>query len=97
VEIYGEDDARYLMETLGGMHNYMKMAYIDTKVGDFDEYKKMTEEMARERGWEYEELEGSTNLLMRLLNGEWNDEDFLIVPPGGTIATTHGDDIVKTE
>jgi hypothetical protein len=33
---YGEEDAQYIMETLGGgLQQYSKLAYIDTGIGDF--------------------------------------------------------------
>ncbi len=92
---FGEENARYLMETLGDwMKHYTRLAYIDTRVGSFDEYKRQTEDEAREKGWEYEEIQGSTALLMRLLDGPWDSDDFLVVPPGQTIRPTYDDTII---
>ena len=93
---YGEDNARFLMETLGGwMKHYQRLAYIDTRTGDFQGYKAWARQRASERGWEYEELIGSTDLLLRLVSGEWDEADFLVVPPGETIAASHDDQIIK--
>ena len=38
---------------------------------------------------EYEEIDGDTNLIFRLMNGEWDEEDFLIIPPGNRIIATN--------
>jgi hypothetical protein len=92
---YGEDNARYLMEVLGNwVKNYTRMAYIDTQVGDFAEYRQETAAEAARRGWEYEEIQGSTVLLMRLLDGPWDSDDFLIIPPGQTLKPTFDDDVI---
>ncbi|HBF38349.1 MAG TPA: hypothetical protein DDW50_13630 [Firmicutes bacterium] len=85
-EKYGSENARYLMESLGDwFKNYRKLAYIDTGFGDFQSYKELTKQQADNRGWEYEELSGSVDLLQRLLDGKWDPEDFLVVPPGYSI------------
>jgi hypothetical protein len=97
VEEYGEDNARYLMETLGGwLRNYRKLAYIDTHTGDFEAYKDIARRQADEQGWDYEDLDGSIGLMLRLLAGAWDEDEFLVVPPGQTIAAAHDDRIVKT-
>jgi hypothetical protein len=92
---YGEEKARYLMEILGDwMKNYKKLAYIDTHTGDFQAYKEQTRREAAERGWEYEELDGSLDLLMRLLDGDWDPGEFLVIPPGRSAGPSYDDDVV---
>jgi len=92
---YGEENARYLMDTLGDwLKNYKKFAYIDTPIGDFQRYKDQTREEAQERGLEYEEIQGSVELLLHLLNGEWDSESFLVVPPNRTLTSTFDDEII---
>ena len=49
---------------------------------------------AEERGWAFDEIEGSMVLLRKAIYGEW-DEDFLIVEPGQRIAATHDDGIIS--
>ena len=92
---YGEDNARYLMEMLGNwVKNYTRLAYIDTQVGDFADYKEQTRAEAERRGWEYEEIQGSTSLLQRLLNGDWDSADFLVIPASQTAIATYDDNII---
>lgn len=98
VEKYGEDNARYLMDMLGDwLKNYKKLAYIDTHIGDFEAYKALTRDQARERGWEYEVVEGNVSLLMRLVNGDWNTQDFLVIPPMRGLRPTFDQDVIGLE
>lgn len=92
---FGEDNARYLMAMLGDwVKNYTRLAYIDTQVGDFAQYKEQTRAEAERRQWEFEELQGDTSLLRRMLDGDWYPADFLVVPPGQTPRPTYDDDIL---
>jgi hypothetical protein len=96
VNRFGEENARYLVETLGGwLKQYRKLAYIETGVGDSRPYKDWARTQATERGWEYEELEGSNDLLLRLTSGTWDIADFLMIPAGQTIAASYDEGIVK--
>jgi hypothetical protein len=105
VDKFGEDNARYLMETLGDwFKNYKKMAYIDTHVMDDRDYRDQTRCEAAGKGWEYEELSGDTHLLQRLLDGDltapsdsnkgWDARDFLLIPPARIVSPTHDDSII---
>lgn len=47
VELYGEENAKFLLETLGDwLRNYKKYTFIDTGIGNFENYKKTIEEKA---------------------------------------------------
>ncbi len=95
VELYGEDNALYLMEILGNqMKNYSKIVYIDTQTGEFDSYKKSAKQLADNNNWQYEEVTGNTRLIFKLLNGDWNDEEFLTVPPDSIIEPTNTEEII---
>ena len=54
------------------------------------------EGLAAQHEWNYAELEGSLDLMFRLLNGDW-DDDFLIVPPGHAITDTVDADIIRAD
>lgn len=95
VERYGEDNARYLREQLSQMRFYTKLAFIETGIEPDDSFEQQTIELAKERQWEFEKLQGDLNLLYRLLNGIWDEKDFLIVPPGHQIEFSYDDDIVR--
>jgi hypothetical protein len=98
VRQYGEDNARYLMEVLGdGLHNYSAFAYIGTRIGDFRHYEQRTQAEARERGWSYSRLEGDLGLLQRLVDGRWDETDFLVVPPGRKPVPSHDAGVLRLE
>ena len=93
---YGEENADFLTEMLGNwFKNYKQLTYIDTGVGDFDDYKKASREYADKMNWVYEEINGDTGLIFSLLNGDWNVDDFLVVPPHNIIEPTNEHDIVS--
>ncbi len=95
---YGEENARYLMEMLGdGRKNYSRLTFIGMSFGAFTDYERQVEEEAGECGWNYQKLEGSLNLLMRLVNGQWDEEDFLVIPPGATISPSHDESIIRRD
>ncbi len=90
VEKYGEENAKYLMETLGGWKaSYSQMTYIDMGLAVDAEYTRAAEEEARSNGWKFERVAGDWRLLRDLLEGRWGGEDFLTVEPGGTIEASH--------
>jgi hypothetical protein len=92
---FGEENARYLMEMFGDwVKNYSRLAYIDTAVVDPDTFRQQTRAEAEERAWEYDELQGDTGLLRRLLGGPWDPQDFLVVPVSQTIRPSHDDSII---
>jgi hypothetical protein len=92
---YGEDNARYIYETMqGGLRHYKKLAFIDTGLGDLERYRQYCRQVAEENGWEIENLQGDVGLLQRLLDGEWDSADFLVIRPGESVAASAGDDII---
>jgi Protein of unknown function (DUF1638) len=87
VQKYGKENADYLMETMGewGKH-YDRAVYIDTGLEQGVVYEQIAREQAERRNWHFERREGDRRLLHMLLNGEWSEGEFLIVPPNHAIA-----------
>ena len=93
-----EDTVDYLMEMEKNMlAHYNNAAYITWPEIEDEEYKDIIKDMAKEKNWNYIELEGSSDLLYRLVNGDWNEEDFLVVEPGQTVVNTGDEDIIDVE
>ena len=98
LEEYGEENAEYLMEMLGNWtKNYKKQTFIDTKVGNPSAYEAISEADAKNMGFEHESLQGDISLIQDLMDGNWNKEDFLVIPPGHKIIATHDDSIMAYE
>ncbi|MFV1996124.1 MAG: DUF1638 domain-containing protein, partial [Verrucomicrobiales bacterium] len=98
VEKYGEDNARYLYEELcEHTRNYGRFTFIEMGIEPDDRFERQTREEADRRGWKFEKVKGDLSLIQRMLDGDWGDEDFLVVPPGSAIAPKHDEQIVTAE
>jgi hypothetical protein len=96
-ELYDEETAKYLVETLGSATaNYKKMAFINTGAGAISDDRESTRLKAEEKGWEFEEITGDTSLIAGLLDGDWDEEKYLVVYPGSTIVPSHDELIVAS-
>jgi hypothetical protein len=82
VKQYGQDRADRLMKTM--LKHYTRLVYIDTGHGDKKPYVDFTRKTAEKFNLNFEEIRGSNRLVLKMLNGPW-DEEFLITPPGETI------------
>lgn len=95
VEKYGEDNARYVMETMGDLTaNYDRVVFIKMGLDCERHFEQMAKSDAKEKGLKFEEVDGSMVILRKLLNGEW-DDDFLVVQPGESIQASHDDRVIK--
>jgi hypothetical protein len=91
IEKYGEDNGRFLYEEMSGYkRNYSRLTFIRTGLEVDDSFRKRAQAEAVEKGWKFEEFDGSTTLFHRLLAGKW-DEEFLLVPPGHQIVSSNDD------
>jgi len=98
VEKYGEENARYLMETLEmGTGHYTRYAWISTELGEFPEYMEQIRKKAEEDGKRFEALRGSVSLIQRALDGNWNNEDFAVCQPGQQLVARHSGSILDVE
>jgi len=101
VEKYGEDNAAYLMEALGGWRShYDRAAYVDMAVAD-PHAAAAVEAFARDdatrRGWAFEKLAGELILVRRLVDGDWGADDFLVLQPGERLAMSYDEAVIRAE
>lgn len=87
-----EDTVEYLMDIERMMlANYHGYTFIHNPELDDSRARAILQGKAKDENWDYYEVDGSMRLFRELVAGNWNEEDFLIVPPGKTIVAT-GDD-----
>ena len=85
-EKYGDDNAKYLMEVeQGWITQYNWATYVDWGLANTEQYKDYARQCAEFLNWNFDELKGSPALMQRLLDGDWNASEFLVVKPGQKI------------
>lgn len=95
---YGEDNARYIWDTLcDDTHNYGQFTFIEMGVEPNDSYVNKTRSDAEERGWKFAVERGDIGLIERMLNGEWDAREFLVVPPGHRVVADYTENIISAE
>lgn len=93
---YGEENGNFLFEQFTAYRrHYTGLTYISTGVASDGACREQARAEAAREGWKFEEVKGSLSLLERLVNGPWDERDFLIVPPGAQVVATLGDGIVE--
>lgn len=75
--------------------NYEGVTYIKWDSLEFPEYEAEVKQRAQNKSWKYEEFSGENTLLRKLVDGEWTEEDFLIVPPNCQAEPSYDQDIIK--
>ncbi|MDR1797416.1 MAG: DUF1638 domain-containing protein [Clostridiales Family XIII bacterium] len=99
---YGAERAEKMVDQWEEYYaGYSRLAYIkwpefeglpfETRAVEF------SKEAAVRTGWTYEELPGDPSLLRDFLEGNWDEERFLVVPPGKKVAASFDDDIIEVE
>jgi hypothetical protein len=95
IEKYGEDNGDFLYKELcHHTRNYGQYTFIEMGVEPDDRFEKMTQAQARERNWKFEKISGDLSMIQRLLDGQWNEREFLVVPPGQEIVAHYQESIM---
>ncbi len=89
VEQFGEDNADYVWETLHPEPQEKEAVYIRIEGYEPIGAMEAVSKRAREEGKALRVVEGSDGCLKRLIDGEWDPDAFLVVPPGKRIQPTY--------
>ena len=86
IEKYGRDNAEFLMDAeQTWMKEYSYATYVDWDLPGSDEHQQFTKDAAEFMKWNYDYIKGNPGLMQGFVDGQWNDEDFLLVKPGQKI------------
>jgi hypothetical protein len=92
---YGEDNAAYLYQTLCRQaRHYCQLTFIEMGVEPDGTCETRASEEAARRGWRFEKIAGDLSLLQWLVDGQWDGDEFLVVPPGGCVAPAYDEGII---
>jgi hypothetical protein len=97
--LYGEENARYLVETFEASRAASEsgtVVFVDVPETRNPAHAAECRRRAEAEGKRYIELEGSVRLIEKLVSGEWDDDDFLIVEPGEHVAGVYDwDEVIR--
>lgn len=99
VEQYGEENAKYLWETLHPRHEATednRAVFIENEETAALGFAERFHAQAEEEGRNYSKIDGSLRIIEALVNGDWPTDDFLVLQSGEAIAGVYDmEQIVK--
>ncbi len=98
VEQFDEDSAEFLMESeQGWLTKYENLAYIKNDVLNSKSHYEFSRRAADYLKWSFNEYEGDMSLLKDFVEGNWDNDRFLVVKPGQTVVASYDEMIIKAE
>ncbi len=92
---YGEENARFLMETMNSWEvHYTHGTLIRFPLAEHLGLPEKVQAICSEKGWEYSEIKGDLSLIQDGMDGGWGEDRFLVLEPGDEIGATYADDIL---
>jgi hypothetical protein len=83
IEKYGEAKAERMTRLM--LKNYKRLAFINTGVYEIERYRDYARKTAQKFELRFEEIEGSPDLVKKMVFGPW-DGEFVVVSPGETVS-----------
>jgi len=89
VEKYGEENAKYLWETLHPEQGDNELIFIEIPETAHLGFCEKLKAKAAEQGKTVKVINGDMRLINNLIEGKWDEEEYLIVPPGKTVKAVY--------
>lgn len=92
IERFGEDNAEYLMEAeTNWAREYQHFVYIESPIYRNPDYVAYTKRAAAYLNCEFSMEPGEMSFISKLLNGPWNEDQFLVCPPNHQVVRRFDD------
>ncbi|MDR1604658.1 MAG: DUF1638 domain-containing protein [Gracilibacteraceae bacterium] len=92
---FGPKKADFLLDMeQSWINDYDYAAFIDWPELKNADNIRYAQKCANELGWQMRLIPGSSFLLYDFVNGNWRDEDFLVVPPGQQVAPSYDPSVI---
>jgi hypothetical protein len=96
--LYGAENAKYIMETLTASRPNNKIVFIEVPELSHLGFAEKAKAEAMASGREFVQLPGDMRLIRKLVHGDWDAEEFLVLKPGQKIGGVYDwDEIVRAE
>jgi hypothetical protein len=96
VQEYGEDNADFLLEQeQTWLSSYNRATYVHLAIGTTQRDRDYTQSCANHLGWMYDEVQGDAQWFVDLIDGRWDEQRFLTIPPGRRMRFTADEDVVE--
>jgi hypothetical protein len=94
---YGEDNGRYLHQEFTRYEtHYRQLTFIETGLECDGRFEQQARSEAAEKHWAFETIAGDLNLFRRLVDGDWDPADFLVVAPGARIVASFDAGVIRS-
>ena len=103
IDIYTKKFGRQTAEELVEAYEQWQEPYTRLALVEWPEFAglpmaertaRFARESAEHAGWRMERIQGDSSLLRDFIDGNWDEQRFLVVPPGKTVKATYEDDVI---
>jgi hypothetical protein len=95
---YGAENAEFLRNELENYKlKYTQFTFIEMGLEPNDSFERKTIQDAAARGWKFEKVRGDMRLIRRLVDGDWDEKDFLVVQRGYRVIAQYDEGILGAE
>ena len=81
----------------GWTASYQRGVLIDFEFTQALGLREQVQRICTDQSWQYAAVPGDLSLFRRWVDGQWEAQDFLVVPPGWVVAPSNEPGIIKAE
>ena len=95
----GDELAKYVIDhqEQAFIKNYSRGAYVESGLPGGSALRTKAKKFCEARNWTFAEVTGDLSLVFDLISGNWDDERFLVLEPGETLAVGGVDDVITAK